>query len=54
MVGSVVGALLLLVGAYFGIKSLSNEDNPSDSLAINPEQTQVLSESSQQQPVEPR
>jgi len=53
VVGPIVGALLLLVGAYFGIKSLGNKDNSKDSLAVNPEQTQVLSESVQQQPAEP-
>jgi len=53
VVGPVVGALLLLVGAYFGIKSLGKKDNSGDSLAVNNEQTQVLSESTQQQNVEP-
>ena len=53
VVAPVVGALLLVVGAYFGIKSISNKDTLDDSLAINPEQTQVLSESTQQQNVEP-
>ena len=36
-----------------GIKSLGKKDNSGDSLAVNNEQTQVLSESTQQQNVEP-
>lgn len=48
--GSVIGALLLLVGGYFGIKSLGDRED-STQLAQEPTQqqeTQVLSESTQQ------
>ena len=50
--GSVVGALLLLVGAYFGVTSLDNRDATSDSQIAqettqNVVQEDVLSETSQ-------
>ncbi len=53
--GSVVGALLLLVGAYFGITSLGNKNAGEGQLAQDstPQETQVLSETtSQEQPVQ--
>ena len=53
--GSVIGALLLLVGAYFGITSLGNKKAGNEQLAQNntSQETQVLSETtSQEQPVQ--
>jgi len=53
--GSVIGALLLLVGVYFGITSLGNKKAGNEQLAQNntSQETQVLSETtSQEQPVQ--
>jgi len=53
--GSVIGALLLLVGAYFGISALGNRKAGNEQLAKNntSQDTQVLSETtSQEQPAQ--
>ena len=54
--GSVIGALLLMVGGYFGIKAIGNrnQDGASQLAQENSQQeTQVLSESTQQETQKP-